>query len=159
MTLFKVDARAGTVSFKASRAFYSRQSAAIAAHVFESKARVSLAETPRSFELELKARRKGTPAAELEALAGEFLNELLNQEYRLVVGGANKRIADLIVTQALFCAGGAGADGAARAAGIRARESAPEFRAEVDRLMAEARAELALTRTRTPPAKEAASRP
>lgn len=140
MMRFDADAGAGTVSFKAARPFYSKQSVAIAAHVFESKARVSLSENAKSFEVALKSKRNRTTAAELEALAGEFFNEMLNQEYRLVVGDSNKKIADLIVTQALYCAGGAG-----EGVKPRAHESAPEFKAAVDRLMKDARAEILAT--------------
>ena len=147
MMRFKVDADEGTVSFKASRPFYSKQSLAIAASVFESKAAVFLSEAGKAFAVELKSKRKGTTGAELEALAGEFFNELLNQEYRLVVVDSNAKISDLIVTQVLYRAGGGD-----RAAAPRTDESSREFKAAVGRLMDDARAEIAATRPKRIPA-------
>ncbi len=141
MTSIESDAAAGTVSFRASRGFYSRQSLEIAALVFETQARVFLAEDGKSFAVELRSKKKKTSAGELEALAGEFLNELLNQEYRLLVGSFNAKISHFIVTQALYCAGGG-----ERKPGSGAGESAREYRAEVDRLMRDARAEIKAAR-------------
>jgi hypothetical protein len=140
MMSLRADASSRTVSFRASRSVYSKQSLAIAAHVFEPKAEVSSAESGKSFDVALKSKRKQITEAELAALGGEFFNELLNQEYRLLVGNLNAGISNLIVTQTLYCAGGG-----EKAAKSRAGETSREFKAAVDRLMRDARAEIKAT--------------
>lgn len=52
----------------------------------------------------LKAKAPSATEAELEALAGEFHNELLNQTLRWMVAKQNRRTKDAIVAQALFAA-------------------------------------------------------
>jgi His-Xaa-Ser system protein HxsD len=133
---FDIDLSEKTVSFEAARPFYSRKAVEIAAHVFESRAEVYLDEAPKAFSLTLKSRRVKIAEADLEALAGSFLNELLNQEYRFLVGGFNKKISDLISTQALFCARG-GEKGVEPVA----EERTPEFKAAVAKLVKEAQDE------------------
>lgn len=55
----------------------------------------------RKVAVVLRARGAAT-ADELEALAGEFANELLNQALRKRVGAANARIREFIMAKAFF---------------------------------------------------------
>jgi His-Xaa-Ser system protein HxsD len=150
-----------TVAFEVPEKIYSRQGLEIAAQIFSSKADVYLGKTGGVFEVTLKSKRK-TAAAEgdLEVLAGEFVNELLNQEYRFIVGRFNQKISSFIVTQTLLSA-----RGGETPAEIPAEEKTPEFKARVAALMKAASAEVAKTMppkiphqgTPLPPVKEDAS--
>ena len=133
-----VKAREATVTLPSS--VYSDEGLRITAAVFEARCEVYHEPVKGGFTLTLAARRKDLDAKALEALAGEFLNELLNQEYRFVVSRFNRRVADLVVTQALLSARGGETPPAAPAG-----ESAPAFKDEVARLMAEASAEIKKT--------------
>lgn len=118
---------------KLSKELYSREAIGIAAHIFSNRAEVYLSDGGKAWELSLKAKRaKQDP----KALEGEFKNELLNQEYRFIVSRFNAKLSKLIVTQALFSA--------------RGEERTPEapsaeLKAETERLLAEARDEIART--------------
>jgi hypothetical protein len=93
----------------------------------------------------LQARRKNVDAAALEILAGEFLNELLNQEYRFIVARSNRRIADIIVTQSLLSARGG------QSPSVPVPDDA-HFEQEAKRLMDEAAEEIRRTMpSRLPP--------
>jgi His-Xaa-Ser system protein HxsD len=129
-----IDAAERSVSFALPRALYSDDAVRIAAHVFASRADAYHEETKSEHDLTLVAKRKDAKAADLETLAGDFHNELLNQEYRFDVARFNRKIADLIVTQCLLAARGGEPPAA------RAPETA-EFKAEAARLMAEAKDE------------------
>lgn len=137
-----------------SKKIYSKDALLIAAQVLSSKVNVYLDEDKAAFDVTLEAKRKD---ADLAALEGEFANELLNQEYRFVVGRFNAKISSLIVTQTLLAARG-GETPAAPPEG----ESTPEFKALVAGLVREAEAEVARTMPRKispqgtvlPPAKE-----
>ena len=156
---FDIDEAERSVSFEVAKKVYSRDGLDIAVQVFGSKAEVYLDETPKSFGLTLQAKKKTAGAADLERLAGEFLVELLNQEYRFVVGRFNSKISSLIVTQALFCARGGETPPAPCA-----EEQTPEFKAETARLMKTAQDEIKRTMPKKlppqgnplPPAKEEA---
>jgi His-Xaa-Ser system protein HxsD len=140
-----------------TKKIYSKDSLLIAAQVLSSKLNVYLDETKSSYEVTLEAKRKDADAAVLAALAGEFGNELLNQEYRFIVGRFNSKISSLIITQTLMSARG-GETPAAPPAG----ESTPEFKTLVANLMKNAEAEVARTMPKKiphqgnplPPAKE-----
>lgn len=136
----KVDEKAREVSFLLPKKLYSRQALEIAAQVFSARADVLCAETRQAFDVTLAAKRKAS-ADDLESLAGEFFNECLNQEYRFLVGGFNQKLAGLTVTQALFSARG----GQEKPPSPPAEEQTPEFKAEVERLMAQAKDEIART--------------
>lgn len=124
------------------RAFYSREAARVAAHVLEPRAEVRVKAGRSALRVTLTARRPASPA-ELDELAGEFFNELLNQEYRLFVSRFNARLADLVATQSLYYARG----GASRPR-RRSPESSRAFQAEVGRLLKDARAEIARSQPR-----------
>ena len=135
------------VSVTLPSSIYSDEAVRIAAAVFEARCEVYHEKTKGGFTLTLAARRKDLDAKALEALAGDFVNELLNQEYRFVVGRFNRKIADLIVTQSLLSA--RGGETPPKPA---AKDAA--FEAETARLMAEASAEIAKTMPkRLPPQK------
>jgi His-Xaa-Ser system protein HxsD len=136
------DAAQRSVRLEAPRRNYSDDAVRIAAHVFSSRAEVYWRKGRTAHELTLAAKRAGLDAAALEALGGEFLNELLNQEYRFVVARFNRRIADVIAAQALLSARG-GANPPPPAA------DSADLAAETERLMSEAAAEI----RRTMPAK------
>ena len=136
---FDVDAKENEVAFTVSTKVYGREALLIAAQVLSSRAEAFLSEDKASYELTLKAKRK-TDAAGLEALAGEFLNELLNQEYRFVVGRFNQKITSLVVTQALLAA-----RGGEEAPKAPAGESDPAFQAAVAEMMSAAEEEIRRT--------------
>jgi len=91
----------------------------------------------------LKAKRRDADTAALSALAGEFGNELLNQEYRFLVGRFNQKISALIVTQTLMAARGGETPAAPPAA-----EQSAEFKTLVADLVKNAEAEVARTMPR-----------
>jgi His-Xaa-Ser system protein HxsD len=137
---FDVDAKERTVGFEVPKSLYSKQGLLIAAQIFSSRAEVFLDESKTAFELTLKAKKKALPAPELEALGGEFLNELLNQEYRFIVGRHNQKISNLIITQTLFAARGGEKPPTAPEG-----ENSPEFQREVEKLMKDAEDEVKRT--------------
>ncbi len=123
-----------------SKKIYSKDSLLIAAQILSSKINVYLDETKTAYEVTIEAKRKDVDAAGLSALAGEFGNELLNQEYRFIVGRFNSKISSLIVTQTLMAS-----RGGETPAGPPAGESTPEFKKMVAELMKNAEAEVART--------------
>jgi len=133
-----------TVAFEVPETMYSRQGLEIAAQIFSSKANVYLGKTGGIFEVTLESKRKSVSAPELEALAGEFVNELLNQEYRFIVGRFNQKISTFIVTRTLLAA-----RGGETPAETPAEEKTPEFKARVAKMMKDASDEV----RRTMPAK------
>ena len=124
------------------KSIYSRDAIAIAAQVFAGRAQVYLSESGARWTVELKPARAGADRA---ALAGEFLNEALNQEYRFKLSRVNGKLAGLIATQALIAARGAETPAAPAA------EQAAEFQAEVSRLLSEAEDEIRRTMPRRIP--------
>lgn len=134
-----IDAKAREVSFSVPSKVYSEDALRIAAAVFESKCEASAGEGKGRHELTLKA-RKSLDADGLKALAGEFANELLNQEYRFVVARFNRKVADLIAAQTLLAARG-GEHPAPPPEG----EKDPAFQAEVKKLLAETAEEIRRT--------------
>lgn len=73
-----------------------------AAYLFVGRCYVWL-DRPADRKVEVVLRPKGTADAEaLEALAGEFQNELLNQALRKNVGSANAKIREFIMAKAFF---------------------------------------------------------
>jgi His-Xaa-Ser system protein HxsD len=143
-----------------TKKIYSKDSLLIAAQVLSSKINVYLDESKTAYTVTIEAKRKDVDAAKLAALAGEFGNELLNQEYRFIVGRFNSKISSLIVTQTLMAARGGETPAAAPA-----EESTPEFKKLVADLVKNAQAEVARTMpkkiphqgTPLPPVKEDAS--
>ncbi|MFI5360859.1 MAG: hypothetical protein ACHQ49_02720 [Elusimicrobiota bacterium] len=130
-----------SASLVAPRKTYSDDAVRIAAHVFSRRAEVYHRTSRTGHELTLVAKRRDADEAALEALAGEFLNELLNQEYRFVVARFNRKVADVIAAQALMSARG-GENPAPPAA------DSPELQAETRRLVAAAEEEIRRTMPR-----------
>lgn len=155
--MLETDLAERTVSFSLSKKIYSLESLKIANHIFSSKAEVLLADSKDELEVTLRSKKKVPTESDLSALGGEFLNELLNQEYRFLVGGFNQKISNLIVTQALMAA--RGGENPAKAP---AEEQTPQFKAAVAAMIKEAEAEVKKTMPRKlppqgtplPPAKE-----
>ncbi|PIR18005.1 MAG: hypothetical protein COV48_07960, partial [Elusimicrobia bacterium CG11_big_fil_rev_8_21_14_0_20_64_6] len=102
-----------SVSFDIPKKIYSMDALRIAAQILAPKVDVYLDETKAAYEVTLKAKRREAGEPQLRSLAGEFGNELLNQEYRFIVGRFNAKISSLIVTQALMAARGGEAPAAA----------------------------------------------
>jgi len=127
-----------SVALIAPRKTYSDDAVRIAAHVFSNRADVYHHASKSAHELTLVAKRKDADAASLEALGGEFLNELLNQEYRFVVARFNRKVADLIAAQTLMSARGG------EKPAVPAPDS-PELKAELKKLMAAAEEEIRRT--------------
>lgn len=130
------DVKEREASVRLPKAVTSQAALELAAQVFAKRAEAFVGETKAEWELTLKARRPGATEAQLAALAGDFLVELLNQEYRFLVSALNKDVASLQSAQALFAA--------------RGGENPPSppkedaaFKKLAAKLLAEAKAELA----------------
>lgn len=143
-----VDRAERSVRFAVPRAVYSDDAVRIAAHVFANRAETYAEESKAAFDLTLVSKKAGLDDSSLEALAGEFLNELLNQEYRFVVARFNRKVADVVTAQTLLSARGGENPPAPPA-------ETPELKAETQRLMREAADEI----ERTMPKKIAAPGP
>lgn len=125
----------GEVTFVLEKAFYHNEHLPQAAYVFSKQANAFMSETPEAFEVTLKSK---TPMDKdgLRRLAGEFLNELISEERRKEVFSENKRIIELIVTQALYSAQQTPEQEA------EAAKITEEMKPEAERIMAEIRAEM-----------------
>jgi len=135
---FLVDRAERSVSLRVPKKIYSDDAVRIAAHVFSNRAETYAESSRAEHALTLVAKRQDADAAVLEALGGEFLNELLNQEYRFVVARFNRKVADVIAAQTLLAARGGENPPAPPA-------ETPELKAETERLMQAAAAEIART--------------
>lgn len=133
-----IDRAERTVSFSVSKKLYSDDAVRIAAHVFSNRAEIYHEASKTAHVLTLEAKRRDLDEKALSALGGEFVNELLNQEYRFVVARFNRKVADVIAAQTLLSARG-GENPAAPA------PDSAELKAETARLMAEANAEIKKT--------------
>jgi His-Xaa-Ser system protein HxsD len=90
------------VSFVVSEDLYPLDTIQGAAYLFLDRAYVYL-DRPYERHVALVLKSKGVAdAAALEALAGEFANELLNQALRKAVGASNAKIREFILAKALF---------------------------------------------------------
>jgi His-Xaa-Ser system protein HxsD len=133
-----INVKEGEVSVVASQKVYRDESVRIAGHIFSNRAEVYVSSARSGRRLTLLAKRRGVDASFLEALGGEFLNELLNQEYRFMVASFNRKIADVITAQALLSARG----GETPQAPV---PDSDEVKAHCERLMKEAGAEIIRT--------------
>lgn len=85
-----------SVAIKIGKPLYSAESLAAGALVLGKRAQVFVDESKASFSVEIEP-ASPVPAAALRALGGEFLNEVLNHEYRQRVIQANAPL-----TRAIF---------------------------------------------------------
>ncbi|MCR4295178.1 MAG: hypothetical protein NUW21_06560 [Elusimicrobia bacterium] len=131
------------MKLKLSKKIYSKGALLIAAQVLSNKVNAYLEESKSDYTVTIEAKRRDVDAAQLAALAGEFGNELLNQEYRFLVGRFNAKISSLIVTQTLMAARGGESPAAAPA-----EESTPAFKKLVADMVRNAEAEVARTMPR-----------
>ena len=138
MSALDIDVSGQTVSFELPASVYSEDSLRIAAHIFDNRAEVSAGADAKSIDITLKSKRKAD-AAKLRDLGGEFLNELLNQEYRALVSAFNHKVTNLVATQALFSARGG------QTPPEKADETAADFKADVAKMLAEAQEEIKRT--------------
>jgi hypothetical protein len=130
--------KANEAVFELDPKLYGEDSLEIAAAVFEKRAEVFVAPAAKGqVEVTLQPKKASNVQA-LERLAREFLNELLNQEYRKQIGGVHKNLAVLLVTQALYSARGG-------ETAKPAPQLTPEQKAEADCLLAEAEQEIRRT--------------
>jgi His-Xaa-Ser system protein HxsD len=89
-------------SFVVSEDLYALDTIQGAAYLFLDRAYVFL-DRPADRRVAVVLKAKGeADAAALEALAGEFANELLNQALRKAVGASNAKIREFILAKALF---------------------------------------------------------
>ncbi len=97
-----VDVPARRVSFTLDESVYDLDVVYGAAYLFVDRCYVWL-DRPADRKVEVVLRSKGDcDAATLDALAGEFQNELLNQALRKNIGTSNARIREFIMAKAFF---------------------------------------------------------
>lgn len=90
------------VSFDVSEDIYALDTIQGAAYLFLDRCYVFL-DRPADRRVAVVLKTKGeADAAALEALAGEFANELLNQALRKAVGASNAKIREFILAKAFF---------------------------------------------------------
>lgn len=89
------------VSFVVSEDLYPLDAIQGAAYLFLDRAYVFL-DRPADRQVVVVLKPKGSAEVDLDALAGEFANELLNQALRKAVGASNAKIREFILAKALF---------------------------------------------------------
>lgn len=90
------------VSFEIDESIYPLDTIQGAAYLFLDRCYVFL-DRPADRRVAVVLRTKGdADAATLEALGGEFSNELLNQALRKAVGANNAKLREFILAKALF---------------------------------------------------------
>jgi His-Xaa-Ser system protein HxsD len=103
----KVKPAAHKAAISLDKRLYRREAVTLAAAVFAQRAEFFVEkEDAKSLRISLAAKNQVSPG-ELRGLAGEFLNEALNQDLRLDLAKQNSRILELLTAQALISAGGA----------------------------------------------------
>lgn len=81
-----------------SKDIYAAEAVKLAAYVFSGRADIKLSFSPRGVSADVPC------AAGDGAVAGEFANEVLNQQCRLDLAARNGKITNMIVTKALLSA-------------------------------------------------------
>lgn len=94
------------VRFEISEDIYDLDAILGAAYLFVDRCYVWLDRVADRRVLVALRTREAADEASLEALAGEFSNELLNQALRKRVGEANGKLREFILARALFAADG-----------------------------------------------------
>jgi len=96
------DLGARTVSFDLNEELYSKEAVYGAAYLFLDRVYVFLTRTGDA-QTRVRLRAKGEATeSDLEALAGEFANELLNQMVRRQVSDATSQIREYTLARAFF---------------------------------------------------------
>jgi len=134
---YKIDAKTGEVALSVQKKLYSVELLQGAAYVLTDRCVAYVEAKGTAHEVTLKSTR-GRSRPELEALGDAFVNELLNQALRQKLVSANRAIMEHVITRALVSATAEpeGQDAAAEALSA-------EQQAEIDKLIAEAEAEIA----------------
>lgn len=78
---------------------YSGEAVKLAAFIFAARAEVKTGRAGKRLRVTLRAE-------DVQKAAGEFLNEVLNQQCRMDLAAKNSKIASIIVTKALLSAAG-----------------------------------------------------
>ena len=91
------------VTLSLDKAVYSAEALELASLVFADRTEISSLESAKGWKVTLRPLSKDIDS---DVLAGDFVNELLNQECRFLVSGINKTVASLQTAQALFAARG-----------------------------------------------------
>lgn len=92
------------INLKLDLNIYGMESLSQAAAVWRKKAEVFIEEKSKNKLIATLSIVQPLTKEQQAQYAGEFLNELLNQEYRRTVGSFNKKITEMIVVQALYSA-------------------------------------------------------
>jgi His-Xaa-Ser system protein HxsD len=98
----------GTLTIEFDEGFYPKDAIYGAAYIFIDRCYVKL-ERPGEGKVSVRLKRKPGVERELDALAGEFENELLGQAWRRQIVEENRDLIEQVTTQAL--AGAAGPPG------------------------------------------------
>lgn len=99
---FEYDLGERSVAFVLDETLYARDSIYGAAYLFVDRAWIHLTRpADQRVGVQLKSKEPATPQV-LEALAGEFANELLNQEVRRQVGEATAEVRQYYMARAFF---------------------------------------------------------
>jgi len=83
-----------------SSKIYSAESVKLAAYIFEDRADIEITEEDKGISVLFSA------ADSAGFAAGDFANEVLNQQCRIDLAGQNARITNMIVSRALLSAMG-----------------------------------------------------
>ncbi|MFH1723464.1 MAG: His-Xaa-Ser system protein HxsD [Elusimicrobiota bacterium] len=140
---FKVSLRSGEVVFPIQKKLYPLEIIQGAAYVLTDRA-YAYVEEKRGlgiYELTLRSRKKATKEG-LEALAGDFLNEVLNQALRQRLLADNRSVMEHIISRAMVSARRNDEDPVQRREAPDEALSAGQ-QAEMEKLIAEADAEIA----------------
>lgn len=132
----KIDSKSGEALLTIQKKLYAVELLQAAAYVLTDRCVAYVEASGASHIVTLKS-TQGRSRADLEALADSFHNELLNQALRQKLVAANRSIMEHVITRALVSA-----------QAEPEKEAAPEAltasqQAEIDKLIAEAEAEIA----------------
>ena len=133
--IWEIDEKKGEVSVRLSERVYTREAMTLAARLLARRAE-TFEEKGASGKarIVLRPRQRRPARKDLDALAGDFLCEALNQQCRLDTARRNGNIQKLLVTQALYAA----LRQSEAAENRLPKERLQELSAEASRLMKEA---------------------
>lgn len=132
---YDIDVKVGEVSLAAQKKLYALELLQAAAYVLTDRC-VAYVETKGASHVVTLKSTRGRSRAELEALGDAFVTELLNQALRQRLVAANRSIMEHVITRALVSAQAEPPEGAPEAL-------TADQQAEIDKLIAEAEAEIA----------------